>query len=340
MRNAPRTIGKAAVAAGSAALLFGSFGATSFGAGPNRPADSPVCGALGGVAAPVGQICTTAVDALPLPAVPVDLPTGGTGSALPALPDLGSIPPTGGAAGLPDLGGLLPTSGLPDPGGLLPTAGLPGLPTGGDSAPLPGLPATPGLPGVDPAPGGVATVVGVVDPLVGSLPTGSLPPDALPIGAAPGAVAPVVGPALGAVNTFGGIAGTALPVTKPIVNPLLTTVNAAPGQVSGLLNTALGGSPVATIPALAGFSLSPAAPTVETGRALARPPAEASAELPVNLPITGVSRAAASSASGGGESLPITGIGVAGLGLAGAAALGWGAFARSISARRKLVSES
>jgi len=41
--------------------------------------------------------------------------------------------------------------------------------------------------------------------------------------------------------------------------------------------------------------------------------------------------------SSGGESLPITGIGIAGVGLAAAIALSWGALARSIAARRRLA---
>ena len=347
MRKAPRAMGKAAVAAGSAVLLFSSLSGTSSAGAPVRPADEPICTAVGGALAPVGQICTSVVGALPLPDVPVALPTtdaAASGSALPALPglaDLGSILPTGDAGGLPGLGGLLPAA-APAPG------------VGGGSA-APALPVAPALPGLTALPAAIATVITNGDPIIGTL-HDSLPTDALPLGTLPvGTVVGALTPVTGALDTVGGIVTTSLPITKPIIDPVLATVNALPGQVAGLLNTLVNGQPVrvptaapvpsaATLPAAVASSA--VAPKIENATGLDRPadnvaaalaaaPAGAAAPAAAQAP-----KAAASPASGGGESLPITGIGVTVIGLAGAAALGWGAFARSIAARKRVAAGS
>src|SRR5436190_20868322 len=101
MRIASRSLGKAAVAAGSAVLLLGAYGDTT-SAAPATPADLLPCDALGDALPPVGQICSTVDSALPSLPVPVpDVPS------LP-LPDLPSLP-------LPALPSL-PVPDLPVPG--------------------------------------------------------------------------------------------------------------------------------------------------------------------------------------------------------------------------------
>src|SRR4051794_29778926 len=76
MRIAPRSLGKAAVAAGSAVLLLGVYGDPT-SAAANIPTDLLPCDTLGNVLPPVGQICSTvddAVSALPIPVAVPDLP--------------------------------------------------------------------------------------------------------------------------------------------------------------------------------------------------------------------------------------------------------------------------
>ena len=355
MCNAPRTMLKAAVAAGSAVLIFNSFGGTSFAAGPPRIAEQPVCTAVGGALASAGEICASVIDASLPPDSPAAAPA--TGSALPVLPDLGS-PAAAGAE--PGLGGLLPTgggqSGL---GGLVPVAPTPPA-TGGAAASA--APVTQPAPGHDAVPASVATVVGIVDPIIGTL-HDSLPGDAAPLDApsvatVTSAAIPVLTPVLGAANSVGGFAGNALPVVKPIIGPVLATVTALPGQVTGLLNTLVTGTrtaPVSATAPAAPSSLAPSAPvaafapTVVAASAVAprietvpgvvdRPVAEVGPKSAVEPARAATPRAVASPSSGG-ESLPITGIGATGIGLAAAAALGWGAFARSLAARRSSAPE-
>jgi hypothetical protein len=166
MKITPRTFGKAAAAAGSAALVLGVYGGTSF-ASAQKPSDGLLpCATVGGALPPVGAVCDTVNNVLdglpvPLPALPTaDLP------ALP-LPSLPSLPIPN--LPIPDLGLPLPTGGssasaAPTDGVLsnLPVS-LPSL----DNLPVsvPGLSNLPSLP-----------VVGdVLDSITGAGGTGGLP---------------------------------------------------------------------------------------------------------------------------------------------------------------------
>ncbi|MCU1392264.1 MAG: hypothetical protein JWM34_692 [Ilumatobacteraceae bacterium] len=382
MRYTPRqssksaAAGKAAIAAASAALMFAAFGGTSFAAAPSRPADSPVCGVVGGVVATVGQVCTSVVDALPVPDLGSGASGGSTNSALPALPglpDLGSVLPalpsgdaSGGSSalpGLPDLGsvlpaltGVLPTGALPT--GALPTGAAPSTAAPAATPTVPGLPTgalpTGALPSLAAVPAAVATLFNTVDPIIGTL-HDSLPDQvtsALPVDTLTGALSPVVTPVLGAVNSVGKVVTTALPITGPIVNPVLDTLNALPGQLNTALGTlANGQQPATTTPAVVPVSV-PALPLVATGdpssAAVApepevnpdrSPAAQDVAQEPAVQPAATPTAAVAPKSGSGGDSLPVTGIGFAGVGLAGAIALSWGSFARSLAARRKVLPE-
>ena len=173
MRIAPRSLGKAAVAAGSAVLLLGIYGDTTSAASA-KPADLLPCDSLGDVLPPVGQICSTVDSALPsLPVPTPEVPS------LP-LPELPSLP-------LPEL----PVPGVGDLP--LPAAAESAAPAAADSPAVPGLPTlpvpVPELPSLGVIETVVPTVIGAIEPVVNgvqsALPAGALPELPIPRSTAP-----------------------------------------------------------------------------------------------------------------------------------------------------------
>jgi hypothetical protein len=274
------------------------------------------------------------------------LSTGGLPSIVPDLGTITSVLPTGGS-GLPDLGTII--------NGVLPDAGLP-LPAGGAST---GSLPIPNLPSAAPVQTIVPTVINAVTPILSTvqsaLPTGALPTGDLPLGSVVdqgrGLAAPALAPIIGVIDQLGQTVDSLVPQAAPVVDPLLGTVTALPDQVAGLLSTVLTNpqapAPVVQVPTPSvGVSAEVTTPQagvglqVESNQPRAAQAAQNVTPAGAAAPAGAADAAPAAAkngraASAGGDSLPITGIGIAGVGLAGAIALSWGVLARTLAARRR-----
>ncbi|MCU1366930.1 MAG: hypothetical protein JWN39_2569 [Ilumatobacteraceae bacterium] len=306
-----KVVGTSAVAVASVALLLAASDGASLAAPPTRPADQAVCGSLGGVLPTADQVCTTIVDALPLPLPDRPVPE----LSVPVLPDPGSTVPA-----LPSV----PSTVDPSAAGLADVA-----PTPADD-----------VPSLAVVPGAVATVVSTADPTVDavhdSLPAADI--GALPVATLPSALSPALGAVVGAGNSVAHTVTAALPIAKPVVGPLIATVAAVPAQVADVVGAAANGNPAATPTAAP-----TAAPAAASGLVATAEPGVPFNPAP-NWAISGFASEHAAvtpkqeRASNG--SLPVTGFDFASVGLVGAIAIGWGSIARSLAARKRLMPDS